>query len=86
MSHEVLAGCAGLVAILLLFFTGLELPFSMILVGFVGFGYLINFDAAMHMMAKELYDTLCELQLYGLPDLYPHGPGCLCFGYGEKTL
>ena len=35
--NEVLVGCIGLVAVLVLFFTGLELPFCMILVGFAGF-------------------------------------------------
>ena len=41
----------------LLFFTGLELPFCMILVGFAGFSYLVNFKAATHMMAKDIYDV-----------------------------
>jgi C4-dicarboxylate transporter DctM subunit len=55
--NEVAVGCVGLVAVLLLFFTGLELPFSMVLVGFVGFGYLINLKAALHMLGKDFYDV-----------------------------
>ena len=55
--NEVTVGCLGLVAVLLLFFTGLELPFCMTLVGVVGFAYLINVKAALHMMAKDFYDV-----------------------------
>ena len=54
---EVTVGCVALVALLVLFFTGLELPFCMILVGFAGFTYLVNFKAATHMMAKDFYDV-----------------------------
>ncbi len=53
---EVTVGCIGLGLLLLLFFTGLELPFCMMLVGFAGFSYLVNFRAATHMMAKDVYD------------------------------
>jgi C4-dicarboxylate transporter, DctM subunit len=55
--NEVTVGCIALTALLLLFFTGLELPFCMILVGFAGFTYLVNFKAATHMMAKDMYDV-----------------------------
>ena len=54
---EVTVGCIALVALLVLFFTGLELPFCMILVGFAGFSYLVNIKAATHMMAKDIYDV-----------------------------
>lgn len=55
--NETMVGCIALAAVLLLFFTGLELPFCMILVGCVGFSYLVNFKAASHMMAKDIYDV-----------------------------
>lgn len=55
--NEVMVGCIALSVLLLLFFTGLELPFCMILVGFVGFSYLVNFKAATHMVAKDMYDV-----------------------------
>ena len=56
--NEVTVGCVSLVVLLALFFTGLELPFCMILVGFAGFSYLVNFKAATHMMAKDMYDVM----------------------------
>jgi C4-dicarboxylate transporter, DctM subunit len=55
--NEVLVGCIGLVAVLVLFLTGLELPFCMILVGFGGFSYLVSIKAATHVMAKDLYEV-----------------------------
>ncbi len=55
--NEVTIGCTALVALLFLFFTGLELPFCMLMVGFAGFTYLVNFRAATHMMAKDIYDV-----------------------------
>jgi C4-dicarboxylate transporter, DctM subunit len=55
--NEVVVGCIGLVAVLALFLTGLELPFCMILVGFGGFSYLVSIKAATHVMAKDLYEV-----------------------------
>ena len=55
---EITTGCVSLIVLLALFFTGLELPFCMILVGFAGFSYLVNFKAATHMMAKDTYDVM----------------------------
>jgi C4-dicarboxylate transporter, DctM subunit len=54
---EVTVGCIALAALLFLFFSGFELPFCMILVGFAGFTYLVNFKAATHMVAKDIYDV-----------------------------
>jgi len=55
--NEVTIGCTALVALVFLFFTGLELPLCMLMVGFAGFTYLVNFKAATHMMAKDIYDV-----------------------------
>ena len=45
--NEMLVGITGLVVLLLLFATGIELGFAMALVGFVGFGYLSGFESAL---------------------------------------
>jgi C4-dicarboxylate transporter DctM subunit len=55
--NEVTVGCIVLTVLLLLLFTGLELPFCMMLTGFIGFSYLVNFKAATHMMTKDIYDV-----------------------------
>jgi C4-dicarboxylate transporter DctM subunit len=84
MSHEVIAGCVGLLGILFLFFTGLELPFSMILVGFIGFGYLRNFDAATHMMAKDLYDTFVNYSFTVFPIFILMGQVAFASGMAKR--
>lgn len=56
--NEVIVGIVGLTIVLLLFLTGIELAFAMILMGFLGFGYLISFDAALNLLAKDVFDVL----------------------------
>ena len=57
---EVAIGCMGLIGVLLLFLTGIELAFSMILVGFLGFAYLSSVQSAMHLVANDLYEAFAS--------------------------
>jgi C4-dicarboxylate transporter DctM subunit len=57
---DVAIGCMGLIGVLLLFLTGIELAFSMILIGFLGFAYLSSVQAAMHLVAKDLYEAFAS--------------------------
>jgi C4-dicarboxylate transporter, DctM subunit len=57
---EVAIGCMGLIGVLVLFLTGIELAFSMILIGFLGFAYLNSVQAAMHLVAKDLYEAFAS--------------------------
>ena len=54
---NVVVGLIGLAALLVLFLTGIELAFSMILVGFIGFSYLVSVEAAMHLVSQNLYEV-----------------------------
>lgn len=58
--NEVIAGCVGLGAVLVLFLTGIELAFAMILVGFLGFAYLVDMQAATHLLAEDIYRTFAS--------------------------
>jgi len=58
MSDPISAGIVGLLVVLVMFLTGIELGFAMILMGFLGFGYLISFSAAFNLLAKDMYDVL----------------------------
>ena len=48
--NEVVVGIIGLVAVLVLFLTGIELAFAMIVIGFLGFGYLMSWEAASDLV------------------------------------
>jgi C4-dicarboxylate transporter, DctM subunit len=55
---EIIVGIVGLIVLLLLFSTGIELGFAMALVGFVGFGYLNGFHSAINLLSRDLFDVL----------------------------
>ncbi len=55
--NEITVGILALGIILLLFLTGIELGFAMILMGFLGFGYLISWNAALNLLAKDFFDV-----------------------------
>jgi C4-dicarboxylate transporter, DctM subunit len=54
---EVTTGIVGLVILVLVFLTGIELAFAMAVVGFVGFAYLVTFSAACNLLVKDFFDT-----------------------------
>jgi C4-dicarboxylate transporter, DctM subunit len=56
--NETLVGITGLVVLLLLFATGIELGFAMALIGFVGFGYLNGFESALNLLTRDVYDVI----------------------------
>jgi C4-dicarboxylate transporter DctM subunit len=64
---EVIVGIIGLGVLLAFFLTGIELALAMIVVGFFGFGYLISFEAAFSMMAKDVFDTFESYNLTVVP-------------------
>ena len=55
---EIIVGIVGLIVLLLLFSTGIELGFAMALVGFVGFGYLNGFHSAINLLSRDLFDVI----------------------------
>ncbi len=65
--NEVVVGIVGLGVLLALFLTGIELAFAMIIVGFFGFAYVISFEAAFNMMAKDVFDTFESYNLTVVP-------------------
>ncbi len=55
--NEVTVGIVGLVALILIFGTGIELAFAMILVGFTGFAYLNGLNSAMNLLARDFFEV-----------------------------
>jgi C4-dicarboxylate transporter DctM subunit len=65
--NEVMVGLVGLAVVLALFLTGIELGFAMALVGFLGFGYIVSFDAALNLLAKDIFDVFASYGFTVIP-------------------
>lgn len=64
---EVKIGLLGLLVLLLLFPTGIELGFAMALVGFVGFAAVVNVHAAANLLAKDFFDVFSSYGFTVIP-------------------
>ena len=64
---EVTIGVLGMVIILAMFLTGIELAFAMIAVGFLGFGYLTSWAAALNLLAKDVYSVFSSYSFTVIP-------------------
>ncbi len=65
--NEVTVGIIGMVVVLALFTTGIEMFFAMFLVGFLGFAYLVNWEAALNLLAKDFFDVFTSYGLTVIP-------------------
>lgn len=82
--NEVLIGCTGLVLLLLLFLTGIELAFAMTAVGFVGFAYLRSFNAAVNLLAKDYFDAFASYAFTVVPLFVLMGQAAFNSGMAEE--
>jgi tripartite ATP-independent transporter DctM subunit len=64
---DVAVGVYGIILLLALFLTGLEMAYCMILVGFVGFTFLMNFSAASNLVVKDFFDTFTTYSYTVIP-------------------
>ncbi len=64
---EVGVGVIFLVLLLGLFLTGLELAFAMGIIGVLGFAWLVDWNAAMGLMANDFFDALASYSLTVIP-------------------
>jgi len=65
--NEVMIGLIGLAVVLLLFLTGIELGFAMALVGFLGFSYIVSFQAGLNLLAKDIFDVFASYGFTVIP-------------------
>jgi len=65
--NEVSIGIIGLVVVLALFLTGIELGFAMALVGFLGFSYIVSTKAALNLLAKDVFDVFATYGFTVIP-------------------
>lgn len=55
--NEISIGILAIIVLLLLFTTGIELGFAMAVVGFVGFSYLVSFQAALDLLGRDVFEV-----------------------------
>jgi C4-dicarboxylate transporter DctM subunit len=59
----VLVGILGIVFLLVMFILNMPVAFAMAFVGFLGFGYLISWDAAVSLLTRDIFSTLSSYPL-----------------------
>ncbi|MBI5439882.1 MAG: TRAP transporter large permease [Deltaproteobacteria bacterium] len=81
---ELLVGCVGLVLLLLLFLTGIELAFAMTAVGFLGFAYLRSVHAAVNLLGKDYFDAFASYAFTVVPLFVLMGQAASNSGMAEE--
>ena len=83
--NPVAVGILGIVVLVFLFAIEVPVAFAMILVGIVGFGYLVSPYAALEMLAMDLFENFSSYNLTVIPMFV--FMGCLAFEIGmSRTL
>jgi C4-dicarboxylate transporter DctM subunit len=65
--NEVMVGITGMVVLLLLFLTGIELGFAMAIVGFIGFAYIKGLVPAFGVASSDFFDVFSSYSLTVIP-------------------
>lgn len=64
---DVAVGIYGIIALLALFLTGLEMAYCMIVIGFCGFVFLMSFQAASSLVIKDFFDNFTTYSYTVIP-------------------
>lgn len=64
---DVAIGVYSIIILLILFLSGLEMAYCMILVGFFGFTFLMSFSAASNLVVKDFIDTFTTYSYTVIP-------------------
>ncbi|HUU40960.1 MAG TPA: TRAP transporter large permease [Desulfatiglandales bacterium] len=60
-------GLIGIAALFLFIFSRMPVGFVMAIIGFLGFGYLVSFDASMNLVAKDVFSVFGSYNLTVIP-------------------
>lgn len=60
-------GIIGIIALFILIFFRMPVGFLMALIGFVGFGYIVNIDASLNLLAKDFFSIFGSYSLTVIP-------------------
>lgn len=62
-----IVGLIGIAALFLLIFSRMPVGFVMAIVGFIGFGVVVTFDASLNLIAKDIYSVFGSYNLTVIP-------------------
>jgi C4-dicarboxylate transporter DctM subunit len=79
-------GIAGIAFLLLLFALGVPIGFAMAIAGVVGFAYVVNPSAALHLVSSEFFSNLNSYVLSVLPMFILMGSMAYAAGIGRKAF
>lgn len=65
--NEIAFGITAIIVLLFFFLTGIELAFAIGIIGFIGYGSLVSFSGAFHLLAKDIFDTFTSYGLAVIP-------------------
>jgi len=82
--NEALIGCIGLILLLVLFLSGIELAFAMTCIGFVGFALLRSLPAAIDLLAKDFFNAFASYAFVVIPLFVLMGQIAFNSGIAEK--
>jgi tripartite ATP-independent transporter DctM subunit len=60
-------GLIGIVALFLFIFSRMPVGYVMAIIGFLGFGYLVSFDASLNLIAKDIFSVFGSYNLTVIP-------------------
>ena len=63
----IMVGIIGIIALFLFIFSRMPVGFVMAIVGFIGFGYLVSFDASLNLIAKDVFSVFSSYNLTVIP-------------------
>lgn len=79
-------GIVGIVVLLLLLASGMPVAFAMGIIGFLGFSIIVSPQAAMSMIATDLFDTISSYSLTVIPLFVLMGQVALHAGISRKLF
>jgi len=60
-------GIIGIIALVVLLYSKMPVGFAMAFLGFIGFGYVVNIDAASSLLARDVWDVFSSYNLTVIP-------------------
>jgi len=64
---DITIGIVGILVLLTMFLTGIELAYGMAIIGFIGLGYLGTWSAASNQLVKDLFETFTSYGFTVIP-------------------